>query len=46
MYGLEGDALQEEIDRIKGEQQTQGNTGLPEIKLPQAEGTEEGAGEE
>jgi hypothetical protein len=46
MYGLEGDALQEEIDRIKGEQQTQGNTGLPEIKLPGTEGAGEGEGEE
>ena len=44
LYGLEGDALQEEIDRIKGEQQTQGNTNLPPITLPLAEG--EGAGEE
>lgn len=44
LYGLEGDALQEEIDRIKGEQQTQGNTNLPSITLPPAEG--EGAGEE
>ena len=46
MYGLEGDALQEEIDRIKGEQAGQGATELPTITLPQAEGTEEGAGEE
>jgi hypothetical protein len=34
---LEGDALQEEIDRIKSEQQIQSNTGLPEIKLPGAD---------
>lgn len=44
LYGLEGDALQGEIDRIKGEQQTQGNTNLPPITLPPAEG--EGEGEE
>jgi hypothetical protein len=44
MYGLEGDALQEEIERIKGEQKTQSNTQLPSITLPPAEG--EGAGEE
>lgn len=47
MYGLEGDALQEEIDRIKGEQQSQSNTQLPSIQLPPAEGEgSEGAGEE
>jgi hypothetical protein len=46
LYGLEGDALQEEIDRIKGEQAGQGATELPTITLPQAEGAEEGAGEE
>ena len=48
LYGLEGQALQEEIDRIKGEQSgsTQGSTGLPPITLPPAEGAEEGEGEE
>jgi hypothetical protein len=44
LYGLEGEALKEEIDRINGEQQTQGTTELPTISLPPAEG--EGAGEE
>ena len=44
MYGLEGDALQEEIERIKTEQTAQGSTELPSIKLPGLE--EEGAGEE
>jgi hypothetical protein len=44
LYGLEGEALQDEIDRIKEEQTTQGNTELPSIKLPPEE--EEGAGEE
>lgn len=44
LYGLEGNALQEEIERIKGEQKTQSNTQLPSITLPPAEG--EGAGEE
>jgi hypothetical protein len=38
LYGLEGDALQEEIDRIKGEQTWQGATELPPITLPPAEG--------
>jgi hypothetical protein len=46
LYGLEGEALQEEIDRIKSEQQNQVNTELPPITLPPAEGAEEGAGEE
>lgn len=48
LYGLEGQALQDEIDRIKGEQpgSTQGSTGLPPITLPPAEGEEEGEGEE
>jgi hypothetical protein len=45
LYGLEGDALQKEIDRIKAEQQNQVNTELPTITLPPAEGAEEGAGE-
>ena len=45
LYGLEGEALQEEIDRIKSEQAGQGvATELPSITLPRAEG--EGAGEE
>ena len=44
LYGLEGDALQKEIERIRGEQSGQGATGLPPITLPPAEG--EGAGEE
>jgi hypothetical protein len=38
LYGLEGDALQEEIERIKGEQTWQGATELPPITLPPAEG--------
>ena len=46
LYGLEGQALQEEIDRIKGEQQTQSATEFPTINLPPAEGEGEGAGEE
>lgn len=46
LYGLEGEALQEEIDRIRSEQSGQGATGLPPITLPAAEGEEEGAGEE
>jgi len=46
LYGLEGEALQEEIDRIKAEQESQVNTQLPTITLPPAEGAEEGAGEE
>ncbi len=46
LYGLEGQALQEEIDRIKAEQAGQGATELPPITLPAAEGEEEGAGEE
>ena len=47
LYGLEGQALQDEIDRIKGEQSgsTQGSTGLPAITLPPAGGTNEGDGE-
>ena len=45
LYGLEGDALQKEIDRIKAEQQNQVNTQLPTITLPPAE-EGEGAGEE
>ncbi len=45
LYGLEGEALQEEIGRIKEEQAGQGAVaGLPPITLPAAEG--EGAGEE
>ena len=44
LYGLEGQALQEEIDRIRGEQAGQGTTELPPITLPTVEG--EGAGEE
>jgi hypothetical protein len=40
LYGLEGEALQEEVERIKGEQQTQGNTNLPPITLPLAGGEE------
>ena len=46
LYGLEGDALQEEIDRIRSEQAGQGATELPPITLPPAEGEEEGEGEE
>jgi hypothetical protein len=45
MYGLEGQALQEEVDRIRGEQSRQGTTELPTITLPPAEGAEEGEGE-
>jgi len=47
LYDLEGSALLEEIDRIKGEQSgsVQGNTGLPAITLPPAGGTNEGEGE-
>ena len=37
LYGLEGEALQEEIDRIKTEQAGQGATELPPITLPLAE---------
>jgi hypothetical protein len=37
LYGLEGEALQEEIDRIRGEQAGQGATELPPITLPPAE---------
>lgn len=44
LYGLEGQALQEEIARIRGEQAGQGAAELPSITLPPAEG--EGAGEE
>jgi len=46
LYGLEGQALQEEIDRIRSEQAGQGATELPPITLPPAEGEEEGEGEE
>jgi hypothetical protein len=46
LYGLEGEALQEEIDRIRSEQAGQGATELPPITLPPAEGEEEGEGEE
>lgn len=46
LYGLEGQALQEEIDRIRSEQAGQGATELPTITLPPAEGAEEGEGEE
>jgi len=44
LYGLEGQALQEEIERIQAEHSVQGGTELPAITLPPAEG--EGAGEE
>jgi hypothetical protein len=44
LYGLEGQALQEEIERIRGEQARQGTTELPPITLPPAGG--EGEGEE
>jgi len=40
LYGLEGQALQEEIDRIRSEQAGQGTTELPAITLPPAEGEE------
>ncbi len=40
LYGLEGQALQEEIDRIRGEQAGQGATELPPITLPPVEGEE------
>ncbi|HHV98591.1 MAG TPA: phage portal protein [Clostridiaceae bacterium] len=46
LYGLEGQALQEEINRIRAEQAGQGTTELPSITLPPAEGEEEGEGEE
>ena len=46
LYGLEGEALQKEIERIKEEQAGQGATELPPITLPPAEGEEEGEGEE
>ncbi len=46
LYGLEGQALQDEIDRIRSEQTGQGATELPTITLPPAEGAEEGEGEE
>jgi len=46
LYGLEGQALQEEIDRIRSEQAGQGATELPPITLPPVEGEEEGEGEE
>ncbi len=48
LYGLEGEALQEEIDRINSEQAGQGAVaGLPLITLPAAEGEGgEGAGGE
>lgn len=45
LYGLEGQALQEEIERIRSEQAGQGATELPTITLPPAE-EEEGEGEE
>ncbi len=45
LYGLEGQALQEEIDRIKSEQAGQGSIELPTITLPTAE-EERGEGEE
>lgn len=38
LYGLEGDALQQEIERIRGERAGQGITELPPITLPPAEG--------
>ena len=44
LYGLEGQALREEIDRIRSGQAGQGVTDLPPITLPPAGG--EGAGEE
>ncbi len=37
LYGLEGQSLQEEIDRIRDEQAGQGTTELPPITLPLAE---------
>ena len=37
LYGLEGQALQEEIDRIRGEQAGQGAIELPPITLPLTE---------
>jgi len=40
LYGLEGEALQEEIERIRGEQAGQTNTQLPAINLPPPAGEE------
>jgi len=40
LYGLEGQALQEEIERIQAEHSVQGGTELPPITLPPAEGEE------
>ena len=40
LYGLEGQALQEEIERIQAEHSVQGTTELPTITLPPAEGEE------
>jgi hypothetical protein len=40
LYGLEGDALQEEVERIKGEQQGQAQMQPPSITLPLAGGEE------
>jgi hypothetical protein len=40
LYGLEGQALQEEIERIQAERSVQGGTELPAITLPPAEGEE------
>ena len=36
--GLRGEALQEEVERIRGEQAGQGAAELPPITLPPAEG--------
>lgn len=44
LYGLEGEALQEEIERIKAEQSRQTTVESPTITLPPLE--DEGAGEE
>jgi len=43
LYGLEGEALQEEIDRINSEQAGQGAVELPAITLPAAGEGGEGA---
>lgn len=40
LYGLEGEALQQEIERIKSEQTGQVNSELPTVTLPEAEGEE------
>lgn len=37
LYGFEGQALQEEVERIRNEHSVQGTTGLPTITLPSAE---------